>query len=74
MAKSSAHDANYGAPALTTLPSDAEMWQNLKQVIASSSGFRRWQQDCDLRQDDQEMSLDDQIRGYLRQTLETLAY
>ncbi|MCS6814540.1 MAG: hypothetical protein NZ772_13375 [Cyanobacteria bacterium] len=74
MAKLPAYDANYSAPVLTTLPSDAEMWENLKQVIASSSGFHRWQQDCDARQDDQELSLDDQVRGYLRQTLETLAY
>jgi len=73
MANVSAHNAIGGATALAALSSDAEIWQNLKQVIASSSGFNRWQQDRNLGSS-QGLSLDDQVRGYLRQTLETLAY
>ncbi len=74
MANSSDRNAVGGVAALTTLSSDAEIWQNLKQVIADSSGFHRWQQDRNVVIASQELSLDDQVRRYLRQTLETLAY
>ena len=54
--------------------SDAEIWENLKGAIASSSGFERWQRE---RSDDvslQSMTKDQLVLIYLRETLETLAY
>ncbi len=51
---------------------DAEVWENLKQAIASCSGFKQWQS---RQQINGELSpLDQQVRNYLRETLETLAY
>ncbi len=49
------------------------IWERLKDAIASSSGFQSWQLE---RQIDrlQPGSLDHQVRSYLRETLETLAY
>lgn len=49
------------------------IWERLKDAIASSSGFQSWQLE---RQIDrfQPPSLDHQVRSYLRETLETLAY
>lgn len=60
---------------------DPQIWDSLKQAIATSSGFQRWQiehsvdeycqgRDIPLR----EISLDYRVRRYLRETLETLAY
>ncbi|MBD2040230.1 hypothetical protein [Microcoleus sp. FACHB-672] len=53
---------------------DAKIWNSLKQAIAASSGFKRWQ--TELLQDKQyrDPGLDHQVRCYLRETLETLAY
>jgi len=50
--------------------SDLQVWQSLRSAIASSSGFKRWQQEGNLHQGD----LDDLVRRYLRETLATLAY
>ncbi|MGF1487633.1 MAG: hypothetical protein ACFBSE_11140 [Prochloraceae cyanobacterium] len=50
--------------------SDLQVWQSLRSAIASSSGFKRWQQERNLHQGD----LDDLVRRYLRETLATLAY
>ncbi|AFZ30118.1 hypothetical protein ABN584_03460 [Gloeocapsa sp. BRSZ] len=52
-----------------------QIWDHLKQAIATTSGFRRWQlerssQDTQV----QDLSLDHQVKLYLRETLETLAY
>lgn len=49
------------------------IWERLKDAIASSSGFQSWQLE---RQIDrlQPANLDHQVRSYLRETLETLAY
>ncbi|NET30623.1 MAG: hypothetical protein F6K19_01290 [Cyanothece sp. SIO1E1] len=55
------------------LPSDATIWDGLKQAIARSSGFQRWQQERNL-QAVQGPNLDKLVRRYLRETLETLAY
>lgn len=58
---------------LLNLPKDAEIWESLKQAIAASSGFQRWQ----LEQNPETPNgsgLDYLIRRYLRETLETLAY
>lgn len=54
---------------------EPQIWDNLKQAIAASSGFQRWQLER-LLVDDQfhKLSLDHQVRRYLRETLETLAY
>ncbi len=51
---------------------DTEIWQSLKQAIASSSGFQRWLLESDLQL--QSLSLDRQVQRYLRETLENLAY
>lgn len=52
-----------------------QTWDHLKNAIAATSGFQRWQREC-LSLDDplQDPSLDYQVRRYLRETLETLAY
>ncbi|HEY9698425.1 MAG TPA: hypothetical protein V6D10_14260 [Trichocoleus sp.] len=53
--------------------SDDMIWDNLKRAIATSSGFQRWQVERAVSpslNDD----LEQQVRGYLRETLETLAY
>ena len=51
-----------------------EIWNSLKSVIAASSGFQRWQLERLQMEAQQELSLDHQVRRYLRETLETLAY
>lgn len=53
---------------------DSHIWGNLKRAIASSSGFQRWQIEENIDHKHPENSLDLQVRRYLRQTLETLAY
>lgn len=63
---------------------DQQIWANLKGAIASSSGFQRWQLEKSLATPlpvvheqgslDQLDQLDQQVRSYLRETLETLAY
>ncbi|MCT7951013.1 hypothetical protein NG798_14535 [Ancylothrix sp. C2] len=62
-----------------TLPSslstsDDNIWAGLKQAIALSSGFQRWQNEHKFDDDLCEIGLDCQVRRYLRETLETLAY
>lgn len=54
---------------------DTKTWQHLKQVIASSSGFDRWQRSRNLANDLKgDEPLNDLVLRYLRETLETLAY
>jgi hypothetical protein len=53
---------------------DSSVWESLKQAIASSSGFKCWQEEQIPEQTDISRPLDVQVRRYLRQTLETLAY
>jgi hypothetical protein len=50
---------------------DQEIWFSLRQAISKSSGFQSWQQERDISRD---MELDQQVRRYLKETLETLAY
>lgn len=50
---------------------DREIWLSLRQAIAKSSGFQSWQQERDIST---ERDLDTQVRRYLEETLETLAY
>ncbi|MEB3229308.1 MAG: hypothetical protein VKJ27_13110 [Synechocystis sp.] len=70
---------------MTTLSSptapttESSVWDSLKLAIADSSGFKCWQDDCLDPEIDNEANiapqlLDIQVRCYLRQTLETLAY
>jgi hypothetical protein len=58
-----------------SMPSqDSQIWDSLKKAIATSSGFGRWQQEHPGDEQLQEYSLDNRVRRYLRETLETLAY
>jgi len=61
------------APAGAALNAQADVWNHLKQAIAKSSGFKRWQLECQDTDTDR-ASLDRQVSNYLRETLETLAY
>lgn len=53
---------------------DPEIWSNLKQAIATSSGFQRWQLEGKTDENLDALSLDHRVQRYLRETLETLAY
>lgn len=54
---------------------EPQIWNSLKQAISASSGFQRWQLErLTLDAQLQELNLDHQVRRYLRETLETLAY
>lgn len=50
---------------------DWEIWNSLQQAIAQSSGFKSWRQERNVSTDEK---LDVQVRRYLEETLETLAY
>ncbi|VEP13490.1 conserved hypothetical protein [Hyella patelloides LEGE 07179] len=50
---------------------DRAIWLNLRQAIAKSSGFQRWQKEQNL---ESVTNLDLTVRRYLEETLETLAY
>jgi len=50
---------------------DTEIWLSLRKAIAKSSGFQSWQQE---RKVNANADLDVQVRRYLEETLETLAY
>jgi tryptophan 2,3-dioxygenase len=50
---------------------DQEIWLSLRQAIAKSSGFQSWQQERNISS---EVALEEQVRNYLKETLETLAY
>ncbi|MBF2015643.1 MAG: hypothetical protein IGS23_10670 [Rivularia sp. T60_A2020_040] len=57
------------------LKGDTEIWNNLKQAIAISSGFQRWQlEQVQSGSQIEQLSLDEQVQRYLRETLENLAY
>jgi hypothetical protein len=62
------------ADSVDFLPEDSEIWAHLKQAIATSSGFQRWEQERDADPQFTGLSLEHRIRRYLRETLETLAY
>ncbi|WP_297085041.1 hypothetical protein [Thermoleptolyngbya sp. C42_A2020_037] len=71
-----------------SVSNDETIWESLKQAIASSSGFQRWQLERSGEQSAAEsaagdppvadelstLPLDQRVRRYLRETLETLAY
>ena len=52
---------------------DEAIWSSLKQAIVKSSGFQRWQDEQNLTVN-QQQNTDIQVRRYLEETLETLAY
>ena len=53
---------------------DSEIWCSLKSVIGASSGFQRWQLELNFDTQQPNATIDQQVRSYLRETLETLAY
>jgi hypothetical protein len=55
--------------------SEDATWDNLKQVIAASSGFQRWMAERALTNSQlQNLTVEQLVSRYLRETLETLAY
>lgn len=50
---------------------EREIWSSLRQAIAKSSGFKSWQQEREISTD---VEQEQQVRRYLKETLETLAY
>lgn len=65
--------ATSATPESSQFSQDSQIWDSLKQAIASSSGFQRWQMEHPVGAL-QDYNLDNQVRRYLRETLETLAY
>ncbi|NES99767.1 MAG: hypothetical protein F6K62_06550 [Sphaerospermopsis sp. SIO1G2] len=51
---------------------EADVWQNLKYAISTSSGFQSWQ--LESSEEVKNLSWEQQVQMYLRETLETLAY
>ncbi|NJO39642.1 MAG: hypothetical protein HC769_08140 [Cyanobacteria bacterium CRU_2_1] len=49
-------------------------WNSLKRAIAASSGFQRWRTERELTDTPSDLSLEQLVSRYLRETLETLAY
>jgi hypothetical protein len=61
---------------ISALPLDDDhrhVWEHLKHAIAASSGFHRWQEERVEKGQDRD-DLEGDVRSYLRETLETLAY
>jgi hypothetical protein len=55
--------------------SEDATWDSLKQAIATSSGFQRWRSERSAADAEiQNLSLEQLVSRYLRETLETLAY
>lgn len=53
---------------------DREVWANLQEAIANTSGFENWQENNNLDTEVDVANLEEKVRVYLRSTLETLAY
>ncbi len=51
----------------------ANVWNSLKRAISTSSGFQRWKSELSV-ETLETIPLDQLVRNYLRETLETLAY
>jgi hypothetical protein len=56
------------------IPANEQIWSHLRQAIASSSGFQRWRLERQIEKQDTDLTLEQQVSYYLRETLETLAY
>ncbi|MGJ3250322.1 MAG: hypothetical protein ACFE0J_04185 [Elainellaceae cyanobacterium] len=55
--------------------SDDQMtWDSLKRAISASSGFQSWRMEKVDRAQSPELSHDELVLSYLRETLDTLAY
>ena len=66
---------NNSAKAITKNEAGPRIWDSLKQAIALTSGFQRWQLERKVNSNDRHnIPLDRQVSLYLRETLETLAY
>ena len=52
---------------------DANVWLSLQRAIRSSAGFQRWKSELPTDTIDK-TPLEQLVRRYLRETLETLAY
>jgi hypothetical protein len=50
---------------------DQEIWNSLQRAISKSSGFQSWRRERNVNNKE---SLDIQVRRFLEETLETLAY
>lgn len=70
---SSSNPVSQTASAYEQGVTDAQIWDHLKQAIASSSGFHRWELESESDAEEGS-SLDYRVRQYLRETLATLAY
>jgi len=68
-----AQEPEYPQPTIE-LCEDSQTWDSLKEAIGTSSGFQRWQLERNFENQPENVSLDQQVRSYLRETLETLAY
>ena len=51
---------------------DVDLWDSLKRAIANSSGFQSWRSEQSSIAEGK--SVEQLVRLYLRETLETLAY
>lgn len=67
--------ASFGPFELNSSPKDSAVyWYSLRQAIAASSGFDRWKQERGAHDKPSDLTLDELVQSYLRETLETLAY
>lgn len=58
----------------TRFNDDSQIWENLKEAIANTSGFECWQQSQVQITQSPKANLDQLVSSYLRETLATLAY
>ena len=66
---------NNSVKVITKNEGELQIWDGLKQAIALTSGFQRWQLERKVNSNEQHnIPLDRQVSLYLRETLETLAY
>ncbi|MGD1861196.1 MAG: hypothetical protein ACFB0E_14630 [Leptolyngbyaceae cyanobacterium] len=65
--------ASFSSVSMRNASENSEIWANLRVTIANSSGFQGWKQQ-QKSADFTDLTLDMQVRLYLRETLETLAY
>lgn len=69
----------YAEKPMATQPStlygseNTNVWLSLQRAICSSTGFQRWKSELPVDTLDK-ISLEQLVRRYLRETLETLAY
>jgi hypothetical protein len=61
-------------PHSKTSLTDGKYWNELRQAISDTSGFKRWVLDRQIEPQSAEGTMDAMVQLYLRQTLETLAY